>query len=117
MAALCAALMFRKNSWFPDSPGTRKTIRLPSAEMVTPRSNVKNEKALLSKVVKGMSKRTTGMLVDGDFDEKLFQPNATARAIASTARTDATVQAVLSRSFSRGSGKEDAPVCELPSAI
>jgi hypothetical protein len=65
-----AALMFRKKSWATDRPDTRKTIRLPSGEMVTPRSNVRNEKALLSKVVKGMSKRTTGMLVDGDFGEK-----------------------------------------------
>src|SRR5215467_10984659 len=99
MAALCAALMFRKNSWFPDSPGTRKTIRLPSAEMVTPRSNVRNEKALLSKAVKGMSKRTTCMLVEGDLDEKLFEPNATAKAIARTARRDAIIQAILARNL------------------
>src|SRR5215469_6279235 len=99
MGVLCEASMFRKNCWAPDCPGTRKTIRLPSAEMVTPRSSVRNEKALLSKGVKGMSKRTTCMLVEGDLDEKLFEPNATARAIATTARRDATVQAILSRNL------------------
>src|SRR5262249_13243558 len=99
MASLCEALMFRKNSWAPDRPGTRNTIRLPSGEMVMPRSNVRNEKALLSEGVKGISKRTTGALVVRDSDKELFELNTTAKAIAITASTVARLQATLSRSL------------------